>query len=254
MMLERWQAQLEYLLADRRSTGADARSALRSSGQVTTRSSESFSYSETSRGSFGHTSASSGMTRTTAPSFHRSPVIHEESGDSANEIDRYTFPSSAPSTLHSPPSSIAGSYLPAGHHQAGYPASPFGARDLPPLDLMLVLSVSNSGPSSLKSSIVRSTLDFVLNNVGVQTRISLVIFSAGDGPRGRLRKTPFISVGTRAGFQRFERAVNEAGRRDDEEEVAHGEPVLVDHPEDRVNVVTACNLALDVVMQRKASK
>jgi hypothetical protein len=114
---------------------------------------------------------------------------------------------------------------------------------------MLILSVPASGPTSLKIGILRNSLEFLVAYVGPRTRISLVTYTSGEGIRGVLRKTPFLAVGKAEGKSRLEKAISEIGA-----EAGGGESTaMIDHQEERVNVVTACNLALDLVLQRKVS-
>jgi hypothetical protein len=123
-------------------------------------------------------------------------------------------------------------------------SSPPEIRDFTPLDLTLILSIGSE--STLKLSIIKSTLDFLVQTVGSRTRICLITFITGEGNRGMLRKTPFISVGTPQGRQRLEVIIDDLGT-----ETGAGAPEgMVQHKEDSVNVVTAVNLALDIVLQR----
>lgn len=60
-----------------------------------------------------------------------------------------------------------------------------------------------------------------------------------------MRKTPFVAVGNPEGRKRLEMVVGELGAESEECQA------MIEHKEERVNVVTACNLALDIVLQRK---
>ena len=171
----------------------------------------------------------SNYTRTTsssAPPF--SPTIREEASIELRRFNSVSpralsgfFPSK--STVTPPLSSIS--------------------REFIPLDLMLSLSI---GPTTLQLNILRNTLDFLINNVGARTRISLVTYCAGDDGEGDLRRTPFIAVGTTEGKARLEGIVSRLGER------VSGEGGMIVHQEQNVNVVSAVNLALDVILQRKA--
>lgn len=120
-------------------------------------------------------------------------------------------------------------------------------RTFTPTDLMVVVSIPPAGAGTLKADIIRSALQCLIEHGGPFTRMALIGYTAGDGPRGRLRKTPFLAVGKADGRKRLEAAVQEMVSD------AEAPSACVSHKEDRVNVVTACNLALDIVMQRKAS-
>lgn len=119
--------------------------------------------------------------------------------------------------------------------------------DFPSIDLMLIFSIPlpTSAPSSyqLKHRLIRSTLDFIVNNIGPRARVSIVAFSAGDNGRGMLRKTPLLSVNKPSSRARLTTFIDELGNES-----------LSDYerPDEAINVVTAVNLALDVVLQRNA--
>lgn len=119
-------------------------------------------------------------------------------------------------------------------------------RDFTPLDLMLILSVPSpfTAPSSfsLKVKIIRQTLEFVINSVGPKARISIVAFTAGEGARGVLRKTPFLAVGKPEGRRKLELAVEEIGREPMESGADTEALALVDSRDPRVTVVTGVNL------------
>lgn len=231
--LEHWKRQIESLVAAHRappppppaaSSGVRSRDTVGSASNTSMAGSE---WSDSSR-SAAHSSAFSGYTRTTSSSAPPlSAVIQEED---AREMRNFNQSSPRGSTY-------------SGQQLA--PSSPSAPRDFTPLDLMLVLSVPHSGPTSLKVGIIKSCLEFILQSVGPRTRLSIVAFSVGDGPHGILRKTPFIAIGTTEGRARMEAVINEMGSGSEEDSA------MIDHKESRVNVVTAVNLAMDVVLQRK---
>ncbi|KAK4055329.1 hypothetical protein OIV83_000612 [Microbotryomycetes sp. JL201] len=260
--LELWKTQLEHLIGMRQQNGQSTvhssiiASPRSKSGMSTSKSTDTFPESKYSTSSRGHLSSFSGMTRTTTSSAPISKVIYEEEG-MGTEFGQYARPMHM--TLQSPNQLPLSPPAQVSPHPVSEPrtTSPLlDSRDFPSLDLMLILSVSNYGPSSLKSSILRSCLDFIPSHVGRKTRLSLVVFSSGEGDRGSLLKTPFISIGTKQGFQRFERIINDIGRSEQDEEGGtrsrQSDGGFVQHQEERVNVVTACNVALDIVLQRKA--
>ncbi|SGY31292.1 BQ5605_C002g01220 [Microbotryum silenes-dioicae] len=243
MTLERWQKYLTSLINRHKlpispnyhlqsvpppapSSGARSRAMVNSSSNE---SNSSTGGSAESWGTGGYrSSSSSGFTRTggTAPSTVGSCMIPEEGSTSPRPRIRAQS-SDYPSNISVAALSLA------------------GPREFTSLDLMLILSVPLSGPNHLKIGILRNTLDFIIQNVGPRTRIAVVTFSAGDGARGLLRKTPFLAVGKQEGRKRLDAVVAELGKGRGECEA------LVEHQEDRVNVVTACNVAIDITLQRK---
>ena len=125
-----------------------------------------------------------------------------------------------------------------------------------PLDLMIVLSVpsaaASAGPSSigLKLRLLRSSLDFVVNNVGPRARICLVAFTVGDASMGSLRKTPWLATGRQDGLKRLQRAVSELTGEAVSQHGQRSALVSVDPKEERITVASAVNLALDIILQR----
>lgn len=138
-----------------------------------------------------------------------------------------------------------------GHQHNGLPPVHL-PHDFPSIDLMLVFSVPQptSAPSSfdLKLRLIRNTLNFVLSNVGPRARVSIVAFTSGEGSGGMLRKTPLLSVNKPKSLSRLSAFIEALGvDNPDIEDASHFEK-----GDETVNVVTAVNLALDVVLQRKA--
>ncbi|KIR82408.1 zinc finger family protein [Cryptococcus gattii EJB2] len=118
-----------------------------------------------------------------------------------------------------------------------------------PMDLVLVLSLPafTSGQSiPLKVKLMRSSLEFLLALLGPKDRISLV--SCGMGVNGTLRKTPFLSTTryeSRKRLEAFAEILGAGKLENDEFEVLAG-------GDEKLDVVTAMNVGLDVVLQRKA--
>ena len=123
-----------------------------------------------------------------------------------------------------------------------------------PLDVVIVLSLpactaSPGQPSStvpLKTRLVRQSLAFALATLGPQDRVALV--ACEMGVNGTVRKTPFLNVtkyDSRRRLEAFVEAVGTGRTNDDEFECMVG-------PDETMDVVTAMNIALDVVLQRKA--
>ncbi|KAL5537126.1 hypothetical protein ACEPAF_949 [Sanghuangporus sanghuang] len=121
----------------------------------------------------------------------------------------------------------------------------------PSLDLILVVSLppptAIPSTAALKNRVIKNTLDFVLHSLGPKDRLSLVTFEVGPG--GRVRKTPFLSVGRTQSRQRLQSFISEIGSGRD----SAGDEFLVrGAKEEKTDVVTAVNHGLDVVLQRKA--
>lgn len=140
---------------------------------------------------------------------------------------------------------------------AGAPSNALDPLPHAPLDLILVLALPPAhmrASAELKLRVMRSTLDFVIANLGRRDRLSIVTFEVGLGAMGRVRKTPFLSLGRPQGQARLVRFVDtmgatmpgEDGSQDDDEFLVRN------GKEEKTDVVTAVNHGLDVVLQRKA--
>lgn len=164
---------------------------------------------------------------------------------SSNSYPHTTSPISLTSHLHS---TNASSPTSSTYSSPSLHTTP-NSKDFTPLDLMLILSLPlpSSGSSTLKLRILKSSLHFILQTVGIRTRISLITYQVGEGNSGKLGKTPFISIGTDEGRSRFERLIDELGSD------IIGEAGLFDHNEERVNVASGVNTGLDILLQRKVS-
>lgn len=123
-----------------------------------------------------------------------------------------------------------------------------------PIDVVVVLSLPTYGMAHgkadtrahLKPLIMRQTLSFVLATLGSRDRVSLV--SAEMGTNGVVRKTPFLCPTKYESRRRLEAFVDLLGsgrQLTNDFEVTIG-------PDDKMDVVTAMNVALDGVLQRKA--
>ncbi|KAF9006175.1 Pleckstrin homology domain-containing protein [Cyathus striatus] len=121
----------------------------------------------------------------------------------------------------------------------------------PPMDLILVISLPppSAVPSTaqLKIRVIKATLDFLAASMSQRDRLSLVTFEVGVA--GRVRKTPFLSVGKTQSRQRLEKFIDETGVRLDENQ---DDFLVRGSKEEKTDVVTAVNHGLDVVLQRKA--
>jgi hypothetical protein len=121
-----------------------------------------------------------------------------------------------------------------------------------PIDLVVIMSLpaqsatNGQAGSQMKNRIIRQTLAFMLAATGPRDRVALV--SAEQGTNGVIRKTPFLNPTRFTSRQRLEAFVDilGCGRTDNDDFEVHTSA------EERVDVVTAMNVALDVVLQRKA--
>lgn len=118
-----------------------------------------------------------------------------------------------------------------------------------PLDLVLVLSTpaptSNNGSLPLKMRLMRTSLQFVLACMGPRDRISLVATELGVN--GTVRRTPFLNATVHDSRRRLEMFVEALGTGFQE----HDDFEVEISPDERQDVVTAVNVALDVILQRK---
>ena len=110
----------------------------------------------------------------------------------------------------------------------------------PPMDLIIVISIPppTAVPSTaqLKVRVIRTTLDFILASLTPKDRLSLVTFEVGVS--GKVRKTPFLSVGKTQSRTRLETFVEQLGGRAEEGQ----EEFLVKCAKDeKTDVVTAVN-------------
>ncbi|KAH7097051.1 Pleckstrin homology domain-containing protein [Auriculariales sp. MPI-PUGE-AT-0066] len=211
-------------------------------------------------GSGRSTSISSAATTSGPPGFHggMGGAIPEETGAEleTHHIHGHGYAHSA----HSQGRSEYGSTSTPVPVPVGGRGGDAGAQEpLPhaPLDLILVLSLppSRSGSGDLKLRVIRSSLDFVVANMGRRDRLSLVTFEVGAGAAGRVRKTPFLVAGRAQGRARLQRFIDSMG-----EEIVEGhnhgpnrdEFAVRGSKDEKTDVVTAVNHGLDVVLQRKS--
>lgn len=134
-----------------------------------------------------------------------------------------------------------------------------------PFDLILVLSLPppNASPSTaaLKHRVIKTSLDFIIASLGGKDRLSIVTFEAGMG--GRVRRTPFLCPGRPQGLVRLKRFVEGIGAPPPNSpysesntmspsSASNEDEFLIRTPRDeKTDVVTAVNHALDIVLQRK---
>ncbi|KAL7414666.1 hypothetical protein BDY24DRAFT_414377 [Mrakia frigida] len=131
-----------------------------------------------------------------------------------------------------------------------------------PIDLLLILSLSSPSTSSsataLRTRVIRSSLAFIMSTLGPRDRLSVVTYE--NGPGGVIRKTPFLAVGREGrGKWKMQEMLETIGEQQvvqhpedsDDESGAGGGFVVPLHRDEKADVVSAVNVALDVVLQRK---
>ncbi|EPQ27883.1 uncharacterized protein PFL1_04627 [Pseudozyma flocculosa PF-1] len=130
-----------------------------------------------------------------------------------------------------------------------------------PLDLVLMFAVppvlpnnaqgSINSSAALKLRLVRSTLDFVVSHMGPKDRVSLVAYSVGY--EGEVKRTALLNPRRSSSRQMLGEFIQCIGRPWD----GHAEdPFRVDldrlgGTSERTDSVTAVNVGLDIVLQRK---
>ena len=130
-----------------------------------------------------------------------------------------------------------------------------------PIDLVLMVSVptvlpehtsgSINSSSALKLRLVRSTLEFVVSRMGPHDRVSLVAYSVGV--EGEVRRTGLLNPHRVSSRRLLEEFIQGLGRPWD---THSGDPFRLDLDKlggssERTDSVTAVNVGLDVVLQRK---
>ena len=124
-----------------------------------------------------------------------------------------------------------------------------------PADVILILPLPTSqhGSPTLKMRFLKSSLEFVINKLGNRDRICVVTFKSTLG--GAIRRTPFVTTSSIQGKQKLSRFLETFGSN--WEESVYGidgtpDPFNVQTKDDeRTDVVTAMNAALDGVLQRR---
>ncbi|KAG8963608.1 hypothetical protein FRC03_002803 [Tulasnella sp. 419] len=190
-------------------------------------------------------------------------------GKGGNDRDRETpTPTASLPPAYAPPAYLNQQLpTPMPHAAASTPSN-----NLPPLahialDLILVISLppptSTQSTAYLKLKVIKTTLDFVIANLGTKDRLSIVTFQVGVG--GKVRKTPFLRLGRSLGKERLARFVDSitfggentnGNGGDDEKSVGSGgagedEFAVRTGKDEKTDVVTGVNHALDTVLQRK---
>ncbi|TIB78870.1 hypothetical protein E3Q22_02420 [Wallemia mellicola] len=123
-----------------------------------------------------------------------------------------------------------------------------------PADVVLILPLPTSqhGSPTLKLRFLKSSLEFVINKLGPRDRICVVTFRSMQG--GALRRTPFITPSSINGKQKLSRFLETFGNNwDDSVYGIDGAPdpfKVGTKADEKTDVVTAMNAALDGVLQR----
>ncbi|CAE7111256.1 unnamed protein product [Rhizoctonia solani] len=88
-------------------------------------------------------------------------------------------------------------YLHVAPHVSSGPSNALPPLAHTPMDLIAVISLppasANLSTAQLKHRVIRNALDFLVASLGPRDRLALVTFQVGK--TGRVRKTPFLSVG-----------------------------------------------------------
>ncbi|KAI8985686.1 Pleckstrin homology domain-containing protein [Trametes punicea] len=258
--LETWKSHIQALVADNQRRMAEAQQAAAAAQQQPqmspdyVRSPDLEEFGPSQRAMRMLSGSTTGTTVSTADSLlnesSRSTVSSNTSYGSASLGPRARLPQKLSTLDEDDELSRYGSPAPlvAPHLSAG-PSNSLQPLPHAPLDLVLIVSVPgpNATPSTaaLKVRVIRTSLDFILASLAPKDRLSLVTFEVGVG--GRVRRTPFLSVGKPQSRARLSRFIEDIGRREDFDD----EFLVRTSPEEKTDVVTAVNNGLDVVLQRK---
>lgn len=132
------------------------------------------------------------------------------------------------------------------------------------IDLVIIISVPSiaahpgistatlSSSAALKTRLIRSTLDFVIANMGPRDRVAIVTYEAGSD--GMVRRTALLNSNKSQSRDKVEQFIDSIGMS---WEVAGEDPFREDigrrgGTSDRIDTVTAVNVGLDIVLQRKS--
>ncbi|PWN34354.1 uncharacterized protein FA14DRAFT_71693 [Meira miltonrushii] len=133
-----------------------------------------------------------------------------------------------------------------------------------PIDLVIMVSVPSvtgqpsvssstlSSSAALKVRLIRSTLDFVINNMGPRDRIAIVAYHVGV--EGAVRRTALLNTSKKSSVEKLEQFVDSIGKpwegpgtdpfKEDIERLGGNS--------DRTDTVTAVNVGFDIILQRKS--
>ncbi|KZT39391.1 hypothetical protein SISSUDRAFT_984899 [Sistotremastrum suecicum HHB10207 ss-3] len=136
-------------------------------------------------------------------------------------------------------------------HITSGPSNSLPALPHPAMDVILIISLpppnATRSTADLKLRVIKTSLDFILASLGGNDRLSIVTFEVGMG--GRVRKTPFLRVGRGQGGARLAAFVSTIG--ESYEEGREDVFAIRTGKDEKTDVVTAVNHALDNVLQRK---
>lgn len=133
-----------------------------------------------------------------------------------------------------------------------------------PVDLVIMVSVPSvtgqpsissstlSSSAALKVRLIRSTLDFVINSMGLRDRIAIVAYHVGV--EGAVRRTALLNTSKKSSVEKLEQFVDSIGKpwegpgtdpfKEDIERLGGNS--------DRTDTVTAVNVGFDIILQRKS--
>ena len=106
------------------------------------------------------------------------------------------------------------------------------------LDLICVISIpppsAHASTASLKARVIKTSLEFIMASMGVRDRLSIVTFEVGI--QGRIRKTPFLSMGRAQSRRRLANFVETLSDRKENDEF-----FVPTGRDEKTDVVTAVN-------------
>lgn len=180
--------------------------------------------SATSSGIHGHSGLSSGY-----GSAYPRTKVQSVSSEGGSTYDHSSTPQSSYQPSASP--------LITPHFSSG-PSNSLPPITHTPLDLICVISVpppqSNASTAALKIRVIKASLEFLIASMGSRDRLSLVTFEVGV--QGKVRKTPFLSLGRAQSRKRLFKFVDRLADREDEDEF-----LMRSGKDEKTDVVTAVN-------------
>jgi hypothetical protein len=132
-----------------------------------------------------------------------------------------------------------------------------------PMDLVIIVSVpavpptqqhgsSVSSSAALKLRLIRSTLEFVVSHLGPKDRLAIVAYSVGT--EGEVRRSALLNTNKEKSRARLELLIEGIGQpwSGDGEDPFRESLERLGGSTDRTDTITAVNVGLDIVLQRKS--